>query len=573
MEIGETVSNMFLWIQEEQKKMQAHPCDVDTLLLEVTGQDYDEKTKSLRLEVKSPKRFDLVTDVKDRDARSLLKSYDILIDCLADPRSAAESKPAEIVASANYVGLKCATQAHALLTLTDLEKETTVSKHLPGAGECKIAPTKFFATKNFFDQFNINREQTFDSVFGLIRGIFTIILNDRHGIKVRAESCGVRAKTDTKRPNYRLVGLVRVIPKLKLAVGLKIPKLGSFKHERKSDTDARGTSSSRETEKSAGFNYYKDKTTSASSGAGVLGTYEHTKEKQVGGEVESYKLSRDVNDGSVTKIFEEKHSKSVGQTMTDKDGTVTQTDIKERLKRASGFDLVIIYNDTKIERKEQIEKIKKMIDDICRVVTGVKDLFNKLPQFGWKFSFDVSVLAGTVNLELSTQYVADVKAGGRYYAVEYKLKGSIEIKVIDLSLSLSFGIDIRALDSGIVAMVEGKLTVEASISKDIDMGFLSPKQEFGIPAKTTAKLSVVGYVSLLGKTLADAELSVSTGMEFADGKLIIDLAASPKFDLKGTLKIKDVELSGYIRVPYWFDSKIDPPVTLVHGCDPLYTFK
>jgi hypothetical protein len=136
-------------------------------------------------------------------------------------------------------------------------------------------------------------------------------------------------------------------------------------------------------------------------------------------------------------------------------------------------------------------------------------------------------------------------------------------------LAVSFGVDARALDSGLVIKVEGTIALKASIAKDINMDFFKPKQVLAVEADADAKIAVVGYVSLLGKTLADAELSASGGLKLK-GDLTLEWATRT-CDLKGKLESKDIELNGYIRVPWWFDKKIDPPVMILKG-KPLYTF-
>ncbi len=368
-------------------------------------------------------------------------------------------------------------------------------------------------------------------------------------------------------------GLARVLPRSKWTFALKIPPLGSHKYSREGGKDFRGTSyTKRSSETSAGLNYYNNKTTSETSGEGLLGTYTHTQNTQVGGSVDSYKQSRDVKDGSVTRTFEEKHSDRVGQTMTDTDGAATQTDIDKRLPRSWGIDLAITYNGATVETVAEAKKLWERIQEISKVITGIRDLFNKLPQLGWKFGFDISLFAGSFTFEAATKYVDGAKADGRYLATEYEFKGSIDLTILDVSVSLSFGIDVSALDSGLVAKIEGKVGVKASISKDIDMNFFSPKQEIKAKASATGKLAAIGSVTLLGKTLADAELSVSTALELDDATLTIELAKPPRCDFKGKLKMKPIELSGFIRVPWWFDTKIDPPIKITDGVDPLYTF-
>jgi hypothetical protein len=125
------------------------------------------------------------------------------------------------------------------------------------------------------------------------------------------------------------------------------------------------------------------------------------------------------------------------------------------------------------------------------------------------------------------------------------------------------------LDSGLVVKIEGSLKLKATAAREIDMDLHKPKQRIDILVTTTAKLAVIGFVSLLGKTLADAELSASTGIDFKGN---IDAEwATKTFDLKGSLKLRPCVLSGCIKVPLWF-KKIDPPVEVMRGAD-MYTFK
>jgi uncharacterized protein YunC (DUF1805 family) len=548
------------------------PCDVNKLALKVIGRD-DDGTRTLELSTTSVLRT-LPVYCKDRHVLALLKAYDIIIDCIAEPLfiTKPDAKAAVVEGRGYYHGRKCPTQSHALLTMTHLKTRVVTEKKQPGASELALPPTKFFAASSYIDN-ALNRKGPLDiaaSVFGIIKSFLESISGNVTEIEVRAEGCGVRAIGDSQPKNLRLMGLVRVFRKSKWTIGIKIPPLGNYSDERKASIDVHGIkSSSKEKEGSVGFDYYKNKTTSTSSGEGVTQNYKHTGETQVGGRVESYEQSRNVKDGSVTTKFEEQYSKKDGRTITNKDGQFTTDEIKKRLSREHGFDLVISHNNTEVEVGDTIKKLREHIANICKVITDISRIFNKLPQIGWKFSFEVSVFAGQIIVECAPQYLGAVALFGRYHGVQHRFKGSIDVEIINLSIKVSFGVDARALDSGLVLKIEGTLSIKASVSKEINLDFFSPKQVVDVGADGKAKLAAIGYVSLLGKTIADAEISVSTGIELK-GNLTVEVSTRT-FDLKGKLNSKPIILTGYIVVPYWFDKKIDPPVKILEGSN-LYTF-
>jgi hypothetical protein len=192
-----------------------------------------------------------------------------------------------------------------------------------------------------------------------------------------------------------------------------------------------------------------------------------------------------------------------------------------------------------------------------------------VPQAGWKFTFDVSVFAGSIVLEWGPNLVEKSLANGRYYPVEYKFKGKISMEIINLTLSLTFGVDAQALDSGLVLMVSGTLTLKLPVEHEINMDLLKPTEKFEIKPEATAELKVVGYVNIFGATVADARLSASTGLEFK-GHLEIGWRDNT-CALKGVLSSKAITLSGYIAVPMWWDKEIDPPQEFYPSKE-LYTF-
>jgi hypothetical protein len=552
-----------------------HPCAINKLMIKVTGRDEEDKPpKILKLETTKVRRFDPVTDVKDSSALTLLKTCDLLIECLADTNAVtnAKAEPAEVEGRAYYTSPACETQSHALLTLTPLGTRDLVILKKIGAEEIEMPSHKLFAMTSYIDRKD-KRDGVLDApgtIFGIVKSLIESIFGFVTEADLRADACGKRAAGDGGHLNEMLLARVRVFRKTKWTIGIKIPPLGSFKAEKDKMTDVHGIKSTTNTMSgTAGFNAFSgSKTTTQDDAGGLLGNSSSTSQTQVLGFADSNASSRTVKDGSVTTTSSQNHSDYAGHTTTNTDGTITTKEIEERLETESGFDLVISIDDTEIEVGEGVKKIKELVKSITETITDIHKLFDAVPQVGWKFTFDVSVFAGTILCECAPEYVEGVKAGGRYYAVQHKFKGKIEIKLFSISIGVSFGLDAQALDSGLVLKIQGTLTLECKISKEINLDFFTPKQEFEVEAKSDVELAVVGYVSVLGKTLADGKLSVGGGLAFK-GKFEAELPTR-KFDLTGKLKSEDILLSGYIRCPCWWDKKIDPAVVLLKE-RPLYT--
>jgi hypothetical protein len=543
-----------------------HPCSINKLMIKVTGIDPEkgEEKPPFKLETTKVRRFEAVTDVQSKAAVALLKQVDLLIDVIAEPN---DKKPAEIEGRAYYTSPDCETQSHPLLTLTPRGSRDVVILKKVGASEIDMPSHKFPAMKSYLDDL-ADQKQVFDNaatVLKIIESFIESIAGHVTQVDVRADACGKRARGDGGNLNMTLIAQTRIFRRSKWAIGIKIPPIGKFEAKKERELNVKGiTTTTSSTEKSSAIGGYKseDKTTqSGVSGTSLLNSSEHETSTQWRGQVDSRKTSQGVEDGSPTRGYEIQHSDRDGHKMDVKDGHVTSEEIKKRLEAESGFDVIISIDDREIEVGEALKKVKEQVAKIIEAITDIQKLLAKVPQVGWKFTFEVSVFAGTITCECAPEYVAGPKANGRYYPVQHKFKGKIEVKLFDVSITVSFGVDAQVLDSGLVLKIDGKISLECSVEKEINLDFFNPRQEFEVKAEANAKLEVVGYVSLLGKTLADAELSVSSGLEFK-GKFEADLPER-KFHLGGKLKTKKILLNGKVKCPYWWDKKIDPPKELL----------
>ncbi len=437
-----------------------HPCDINKLMLKATGREKD-KPKVFKLETTKVRRREPVTDVKDSAALTLLRTYDLLIDVLAEPKTKMKTEPAEIEGRAYYTSPACETQSHPLLKLIPLGKpDALVTKKVIGAEQIEMAVYHAYAFTSIFEN-QEGRKQAFDNawnVFGIIESFIEAMFGKITEVDLNAYACGKRARGDGGNLNEMLLSRVRVFRASKWAIGLKIPPLGSFKREHEQTTDVHGIGTTKNsTDTTSGFNTNTSSTKSSVSGQGALANTSFSQSTQAGSNVSSYSTGRTVEEGSVSNTFTEKHSGSDGRSMKSTDGAIVKDeDIKERLDCDRGFDLILSIDDKEIEVGEGIEKIKKLIEAITEAITDVKKLYDAMPQVGWKFTFDVSVFAGSILAECEPEYVEGVKAAGRYYAVQHKFSGKIEMKVFSISAAISFGVEAKALDSGLVLKIRGQ---------------------------------------------------------------------------------------------------------------------
>ncbi|HTJ84550.1 MAG TPA: hypothetical protein VL400_22680, partial [Polyangiaceae bacterium] len=606
------------------------PCDVDELTVKVEYEARPEKGekegKTIVHELTTPivKRKQIVrTSVpagRTRVTRTVLPypslgysindrlaKYDFVIETMADYPVAKTAKDlkdlvsgggektakkkTKIEAKAKFSGLHCERNEHGVMRMKQLSGGGNVDVVLKKVDQASIVmAAKEFAAIPFpvldGPYSEVDDEGTVQSgeqgasgvmfIFEFIKSIFNSMTPKE--VEVIAQACGKRLKTDAKAKNGDLRGLVRIFRKDVWTIGLKVPALGEFKQEGsgKRQLLTGQTEGTFKQEGRLGRNSSGYTETNTTRGNGV--TVRQTEREQWQGGRGSSLGQTTTTYGAIKKIeSESKYSDRDGSEMHGymKGGQVygkpIREQVAERMHASHGFDFVVARNGQEVLLKETYEKVKKGIEKFAKVLADVQEAFKKAPQVGWKFTFEISAFAGQIVLEFGPKPAAAL-ADGRYLPVNYECEGSVEIEVFNLKVALSFGIDAQVLDTGLVLKVEGSISIQVKIKFDLNLDLITkPRKEIEVEGKYVGEIKVVGYVSLVGKTVAGAELSVSAGFEFKDGKLIIDVT-KPSFDLHGKLRTKPVAVSGYIKVPWWWDKKIDPPIELLPGQD-LYTFK
>ncbi len=536
-----------------------------------------------------------------------LSKYDFVIEALADypvAKTAKEvkelvsgggektaKKKAKVSAKAKFIGLKCDTHRHGSMTLQQMsgggnvrDFSIRINEATNELKEREFAAIPFPILDGPYSEVDPDgKVQSGEEgssgvmfIFEFIKSIFNSMTPKE--ISIVAQACGKRAKGATVAPNTDLTALVRIFRKDVWTIGLKVPALGEFKQESSGKkqlvTGQKEGSFSQEGRFGNDSNKLETKNTTRGNGVTVR---ESERETWSGGQGSSLKQTT-TQYGAIKKVeSESQYSNRDGSQMHGylQNGRVMGKPIREqvtdRMKSSTGFDFVVARNGAEVPLKETYEKVKKGIEKFAKVLADVQEAFRKAPQVGWKFTFEISAFAGQIVLEFGPK-PAPAIADGRYLPINYGCEGSLEVEVFNLKVALSFGIDAQVLDSGLVLKVEGSISIQVKLKVDLNLDLLvNPRKEIEVEGKYVGEIKIVGYVSLVGKTVAGAELSVSAGFEFKDGKLIIDVT-KPSFDLQGKLRTKPVAVSGYIKVPWWWDKKIDPPVELLPGAD-LYTFK
>lgn len=517
----------------------------------------------------------------------MLARYDFVIEVLADhpvAKTIAEipkilggddssaKKKAKIHAKSKFSGLKCEGHEHGVMRLK-YHTESVLQK--VDAPQIALPPVEAAAMPYpLLDGPYAGKAGGGKDVAGILYvfefiGAIFASMTPRE-VEVVAQACGRRAKGDTKARNHDLRALVRVFRKDTWTVGLKVPALGEFKQEASGKKQlVTGQKEGEIKDESHFFRSSNESSAKTTTKANGNTTTEYKRESWSGSQGSEFSSTKKT-EGQYKEISSEsKYSNRDGSKMEYSEygaikGLPIREQVEERMKHSSGFDFVLACNGKEVPIKEEYEKIKKAIEAFAKVIGGVQEAFKKAPQVGWKFTFEISAFEGSVVLEF-TPKPAEPIADGRFLPVKYTCEGKIELEIIKLKIALSFGVQAEVLDSGLVLKIEGSIEFEVKVNFTVSLDSIKkPEQEIEIEGKYVGEIKVVGYVSLVGKTVADAKLSVEAGFEFKNGKLVFDISKH-HCELKGELRTKPITLSGKIVVPWWFDKKIDPPKELLPG--------
>ena len=563
------------------------PCDVDKLevIVDILGEDEttrDGESGPRKLSTTKVRTLEAVSDVKNKDVLALLRRYDLVIDAMAGYVSREDAYPKnrlKITAKSQPHGTACPVQLHPMIVVkpftASADKKAKKMDELPPEGVVQKGTAwgpKNFLALSFGPDGGIEGGQI-GMIFGIIRSLWP--LANPKVIEIRADSCGRKAKGANTPPNRTLTALVRIYRKDVFSIGIKLPPLGKYKHSR-SGTVTGEKEFEKKTEYSAGFGYASGESSTKQSGVGRHANIETSDERWRGATGTKNETTRE-DHGWVKNTESHQYSDRQGAKLTTYRGNFA-LEVQEELKKKGPIAFVIKRNDREFE-KELFGEKKAMIDTIIAgLVAGVEaisagiEALKKMPQLGWKFELSLSLLAGTIALEWQPRYLKGPLANGRYYPVGLRANGKIGMEIINLSASISFGIEAVALGTGIIVKVTGSASLKVPVDTEITLEAWKPKVEVFLKPSASCEAVAKGYASVLGFSLVDAQVSAALAFSMDDGKL--EISAEHALELKGHLKREDVEIKGYLDVPvaFWTKRKrIDPPIVVYKGAI-IHTF-
>lgn len=480
--------------------------------------------------------------------------------------------PAHISALATFSGLRCSMHDHGVVRLRAHGSEET-----PGPGienrrvnytQIPLEPPPLAATRiEVLDRpWSEERDEAEADgplpgglfVFGLISSMFEAFRPREY--ELTAESCGVREPDIQVEP--QLKALIRVYRKDRWSIGIKIPPFGKHTFEGKALREFRTKTDniSLETKARVGSQAVESalEISAEKSGNSEIKIGSTTRSGKDGESVTATTTSEDDYD---TTEYETRRSDRAGtksKVVTYKGRTLDRSpevEVDKRLESTVGFDLVIKRNDTSLPILDKLKKLKKSLDDYWEALQKLSELFRKAPQWGFKFSYELSLLSGSMSVDVTPE-VGDPFAAGRYFPVRHRVHLALEFKLIDVTIKLSFGAEAMMADTGVVLKVQGSLGVKVAVSTKIALDTLKdPKREIKLVDEHSRQFLVTGRVSLWGHVLAGAELSIDGGLELKKGRLVVDLGKWT-YAVKGILMSKATTMSGWIKVPWWFDRKL-----------------
>ncbi|NUP05596.1 MAG: hypothetical protein HOW73_06000 [Polyangiaceae bacterium] len=574
---------------------EAKPCAVDALSITVQAYDDDSKGETAKtgarkkipmyLTTTKPLRGHPVKDAKGREVREdFLGTYDLVFETIADYNSSETPKglgdPEDCVTldkvHASFTTPDCPRDEHALLKIVaktaapELPKKAIILQRQGVANLIHAEDKRFLAPNLAFDAGSVGT-----GPFVVFEWILSLWLATKpKEIEIYALGCGKREKGDARSANHDLRALLRIHRRDKWTIAVKIPALGSYKNAGKPDGSRESTLA-----------------------YGVPGARTEVKRevnRNAGGLQTNSVGTRDLVERQVT-MSQHRAGNYQGVERINRFGDADRgrrlnyKTVNERLSKAHGFDVAIARNDREIGLEDLIDKsksigqgaaaayqnrglalqqLKQSVQNFAAAISTIQDLFKKLPKAGWYFEFGLSVFAGSVVFEWAPAYQQG-PLGGRYYPVGTEFKFKIAMEILNLSLTLGFGIQCYAAGTGFRATIDGTVKFKIAIEK-----------EFAGDDEQRRKLEVIGvcdgaltpqlHVSVLGWTVAEAKASLSSGLEYK-GYFVIDKKAN-QFGLKGVVKSKPVVLTASFYAGWWSGTKQMDPYTILQGAT-IYTFK
>lgn len=566
-------------------------CDVAELKIDVDieGEDAGKKTLTAK---RFMRRDHLPGRIKSKSVKDLLGKYDIVIDTIAGYPCLEELVPRhhiKIGAEAEWEG-KCQNFVHPVLRLKPINydapgwaeryakkvgaktpefarefvtKKATVQLanlktgiqlkrdeivvFTPGAHKLEI-PAKHDYVSNPIGSDFAEGAGRIGIIIDIIRSLWPTLTPAI--IEIGAESCGKRARG--ARPNGNLVGCVRIFRKDTIALGFKIPPLGSFKHEREGKVNPftkEERESIQKTEASLGLLHGKLESTqkgdqSTSSGALWVG-----KEGKHKGPASGNRLSR---------LHAELDKYEIGVILRRNGREIDFLGESTSLDKSAHPGLASAQHTGgqlagKIKQKNIRDVVIFGLTQGVKTIAAVFDFIHKMPQMGWKFEVSVSLFAGEITAEWGWQYLKEPVVPGRYLGTDLMVDLSFRVNLISFLAELSFGIEFKAAGTGVSIKAVGSLKLDIPVSFTVTLSLRQkPEAAINVRPSGRAAIDVIGDASVLGLSVGKIRGGIGIGFAMDDGKLSVGVHTG--VHLEGTLLQTPLEVTYFVQGP-----GADPP--------------
>ncbi len=538
-----------------------NPCDVTLLLVALR---FTTAQNSHAIDVRVPTSLKHAAVPRElRSIAGLLRVYDFVAEVTGD----AGSHPANISATANYIGPNCSIHQHADLHIwLNSDHHAEVRAQRPGQGSVHVAHPAHANAVPFLDQPGtaLASARGDTALFAAIASVLAAF--SPRDFTAVAFSCGKRAPSDRSAPNAYLNGLIRVYRRDTVFFRVEVP--ACHKSDGHSKTTRAGVVTQAQSHSvQVGRGRTAQAQTVATNGRGVVRSV-ITNQSQTGRGAQSQVQTR-VQRGDVAHYRNDVRgtgapgrSSSVGM----RGNTVTHASQRASgaVERHHAWELKIIHNGSAINVTETFERIKAGIERLQNAVWAVRDFFNKLPEFGWHINFDLGLFAGAIELRIDPTPAKPI--GGRYWPLHIATVG-VDLDIIDLAFDVSFGVRAIALGTGLILEVGGKLGIKASVGGTFELTGEAP-HEIEFIGEATGELRAVGELDVLGRTVAGASAYVRTALAFDNGgtsnnprkaKLVV---GEGKVEVEGMLRSRGVILTASVKYPTSSQATEIDPITL-----------
>lgn len=526
----------------QQCPVQSKPCDVQkfTVRAQVLGDDGKDRV----LKTAKHLRGQPISKKVPKEVAAYLNRYDLVIDVVAGYPSKEDSSPdkVKIMGYADYHGSTCSRSEHPLITLRGLNTIEELKKS-PGGLKWKAKqsePQLFWARSLFWDT------QQHDNKLGAIFDIITSLWPGAHQklIEVAAVGCGRRAPGGGQ-PLRELAALVRIFRNDTWSIVLKLPPLGKYSHERAATRSLRTGEVERSSTTSSSTVFHRNQTSATqktTSQGGVVTQRENSGSQHNGGQGSSYWNQRGQHeDGKPFYHSKEQNTSGTGRELYSTKGHQFEWLLPDKIKRPSGFMLSLKRNGTEID----IAGIKEILESIVKVAELIKEGFEslkRLPQIGWKVTFSISVLEGSIEGTWGPKMI-DAAVDDRYLPVQTSFNLKINVMLISVSVEVSFGVEAMALGTGVIIKLSG--TIGCKVPLKINVVGTDPF-EVKLTPSVECELKVIAYASVVGLSIVDVQVSVTGGIT-VDGKFVVDPQRG--IDLQGEVKRNPIVVKGHVKWP------------------------